>query len=148
MLVRLAKTGGKRIKVKLDPGAYLPERAHRQDAGLDIRSPEAAWIPARGSAIIDTGVHIEIPMGWTGFLKSKSGLNVKYGVTSEGVIDSGYTGGIIVKLYNNSDMPYQVQRGDKISQLVILPVYLDELEVVGEISGGERGSGGFGSTGR
>lgn len=136
------------MKVKLDPGAYLPERAHRQDAGLDIRSPEAAWIPARGSAIIDTGVHIEIPMGWTGFLKSKSGLNVKYGVTSEGVIDSGYTGGIIVKLYNNSDMPYQVQRGDKISQLVILPVYLDELEVVGEISGGERGSGGFGSTGR
>ena len=136
------------MKVKLDPGAYLPERAHRQDAGLDIRSPEEAWIPARGSAVIDTGVHIEIPMGWTGFLKSKSGLNVKHSITSEGVIDSGYTGGIIVKLYNNSDTAYLVQRGDKISQLVILPVYLDELEVVGEISGGERGSGGFGSTGR
>lgn len=136
------------MKVKLDPGAYLPERAHRQDAGLDIRSPESVLVPAYGSAVIDTGVHVEIPMGWTGFLKSKSGLNVKHSVTSEGVIDSGYTGDIIVKLYNNSDTAYRVQRGDKISQLVILPVYLDELEVVGEISGGERGSGGFGSTGR
>lgn len=136
------------MRVKIDDGAFLPERAHRQDAGLDIRSPEETWVPARGSVVIDTGVHVEIPMGWTGFLKSKSGLNVKHGITSEGVIDSGYNGGIIVKLYNNTDLPYKVERGDKVTQLVILPVYLDELEVVDEIRGGERASGGFGSTGR
>lgn len=135
------------MRIQLDDGAFLPERAHKLDAGLDLKSPVETWVPVRGSAIIDTGVHVEIPMGWTGFLKSKSGLNVKFGITSEGVIDAGYTGGIIVKLYNNSDMPYKVNRGDKISQLVILPVYLDELEVVESISGGERGSAGFGSTG-
>lgn len=83
-----------------------------------------------------------------GFLKSKSGLNVKYGITSEGVIDVGYTGSIMVKLYNHSDKPYRVRKGDKISQLVILPCLLPELEVVDSLEETERGTGGFGSTGR
>lgn len=136
------------MKIKLDDGAFVPERAHELDAGLDLRSPDNYLIPARGSRVIDTGVHVNIPIGWTGFLKSKSGLNVKYGITSEGVIDSGYSGAIIAKLYNNSDEEYAVSKGDKITQLVILPCALFDVELTDEISSGERGSNGFGSTGR
>lgn len=100
------------------------------------------------SELFDTGVHIQLPKNTVGFLKSKSGLNVKYGITSEGVIDAGYTGSIMVKLYNHSDKTYRVRKGDKISQLVILPCLLPELEVVGSLEDTERGTGGFGSTGR
>ena len=81
-------------------------------------------------------------------LKSKSGLNVKHGITSEGVIDVGYTGSIKVKLYNNSDKPYTVANGDKISQLVILPIVLPDLEIVKELGKTDRGSNGFGSSGK
>ena len=82
------------MKIVIDPGAYLPERAHDLDAGYDLRSPIRAYVPPYSSAVIDTGVHIEIPEGYVGMLKSKSGLNVKHDITSEGVIDSGYTGSI------------------------------------------------------
>lgn len=82
-------------------------------------------------------------------LKSKSGLNVRYGITSEGVIDVGYTGEIVVKLYNNSGVDYTVNAGDKISQLVILPlVDVGELEEVEYFAETERGENGFGSSGR
>ena len=135
--------------IKLDEGARKPERAHSTDAGLDIFSRETKTVPARGSRCFDTGLHILLPRGLVGFLKSKSGLNVKHGITSEGVIDAGYTGSICVKLYNNSDEDYTVQKGDKISQLVIMPIAHDfELEEVESLEETERGSGGFGSTGR
>lgn len=136
------------MKIKLDNGAYTPTRAHSADAGLDIYSRERKIVRAHDSECFDTGVHIEIPRGYVGFLKSKSGLNVKHGLTSEGVIDSGYTGSICVKLYNNSDKPYIVNQGDKISQLVILPIITPELELVDSLNDTERGDGGFGSTGR
>ena len=139
----------KMIKVKLDEGAFKPERAHTYDAGMDLRSPRALQIPANGSGVIDTGVHIEIPKGFAGFLKSKSGLNVKHDITSEGVIDCEYTGSIVVKLYNHGTTSYKVERGDKITQLVILPVDLSDVTVVDEIAQNDnRGDGGFGSTGR
>lgn len=70
-----------KIKIKLDEGAKMPTRAHETDAGLDIYAREDQMIPAKESAIFDTGVHIELPPNTTGFLKSKSGLNVKYGIT-------------------------------------------------------------------
>lgn len=89
------------MKVKLDPGAYMPERAHEQDAGYDLRTPVRAVIHPEGSVVIDTGVHVQIPDGYVGFLKSKSGLNVRLDLTGEGVIDAGYTGSITVKLYNH-----------------------------------------------
>ena len=137
------------LPVQLDEGAYMPERAHEIDAGLDLRSPVDALVPCSGgSVIIDTGVHIQLPPNTVGMLKSKSGLNVKYGITSEGVIDCGYNGSIAVKLYNHSDTAYQVKRGDKISQLVILPVLYLTPAQVDKIEGGERGDNGFGSTGR
>lgn len=136
------------MRVKLDKGAYMPTRAHAADAGLDLYSPECVNIPPKWSVTIDTGVHIELPQNTVGMVKSKSGLNVKHGIQSEGVIDVGYTGSIRVKLYNHSGRWYQVNKGDKISQLVILPILTPELELVKELDATERGDGGFGSTGR
>ena len=146
-----------KIKVKLDKGAIMPIRAHETDAGYDIfaredfvvyRSTEKKQRVNVGYAIHDTGVHIEIPNGYVGFLKSKSGLNVKRGLTSEGVIDSGYTGSIVVKLYNHTSHAYKVHKGDKITQLVLLPIFTPELKQVDTLDETERGDGGFGSTGR
>lgn len=141
-------TGHKEIKVKLDPGAYLPEYAHDADAGMDLRSPRDVYIMPNSSRTIDTGVHIAIPPGMVGMLKSKSGLNVKHGLLNTGVIDSGYTGSIVVKLYNHTYSAYFVKQGDKISQLVILPVIHAQLELVDELEETERGENGFGSTGK
>lgn len=136
------------MKVKLDKGAYMPERAHTTDAGADLRTPHDVIVPAKGSVVIDTGVHIELPPNTVGMLKSKSGLNVKHGITSEGVIDVGYTGSIAVKLYNHSDETYYICAGEKISQLVVMPILTPSFELVEELEATERGNGGFGSTGR
>ena len=136
------------LRVRLDPGAYLPQRAHETDAGLDLRTPVEAYVRAGGSTVIDTGVHIQLPPGTVGMLKSKSGLNVKDGIVSEGVIDEGYTGTILVKLYNHGTEAKQFKAGDKISQLVVLPVLYVKVEQVEEIQGGPRGDNGYGSTGR
>lgn len=136
------------MKIKLDAGAYMPERAHETDAGLDLRAMHDAVVPAHGSAVFDTGVHIELPPGTAGELKSKSGLNVRHNIISDGTIDEGYTGSITVKLYNLGDHDYTVRAGDKISQLVIIRVERPELELAEHIDGGERGDNGFGSTGR
>ena len=109
------------MNVILDPGAFMPEFAHKTDAGADLRSPVEAVVPAHGSVVIDTGVHVEVPEGYTIFLKSKSGLNVKYNLIGEGVIDSGYTSSIRVKLYNLGNKDYIISKGDKIIQMIILP---------------------------
>ena len=145
----------------------MPTRAHDTDAGLDLYAREDKVVQAGGSAMFDTGVHICLEpaifpdngfsaCGWplikklytVGILKSKSGLNVKHNITSDGVIDMGYTGSIVVKLYNHGIEDYYVKRGDKISQLVIVPVLTPSLEVVDELEETERGTNGFGSSGR
>ena len=137
------------MKIILDEGAKMPTRAHADDAGLDLYSRENRVIFPHSSATFDTGVHIEIPRGYVGMIKSKSGLNVKYGLTSEGVLDCGYTGSIRVKLYNHSYEAYTIAAGDKISQLVIMPIIAPELELVKDFGAEtERGDNGFGSTGR
>ena len=137
------------MKIILDEGAKMPTRAHADDAGLDLYSRENRVIYPHSSATFDTGVHVEIPRGYVGMIKSKSGLNVKYGLTSEGVLDCGYTGSIRVKLYNHSSEAYTVAAGDKISQLVIMPFIAPELELVKDFgTETERGDNGFGSTGR
>ena len=142
-----------KIKVKLDEGAFAPVSAHKADAGYDLRTPMDFWVYGGGHAIIDTGVHIQIPEGYVGFLKSKSGLNVKNHLTGEGVIDSGYTGSIVVKLYSNArgdDALFRklFKRGDKIIQLVLLPIIKPDIEIVDELEDTERGDNGFGSSGR
>ena len=137
------------MKIMLDKGAYMPVRGHSTDAGMDLRTPVAFGIHPGHSATIDTGVHVEIMPGLVGMLKSKSGLNVKKGIVSEGVIDAGYTGSIVVKLYNHGYEDVWFEPGDKITQLVLMPVYIpDELLVVDKFDETERGNGGFGSTGR
>lgn len=157
------------MKIKLDKNAIVPTKAHKTDAGWDLYSPVEVTIPALGSqdialdsygqvmwsktsnpsVAIDTGVHIELPPNTVGMIKSKSGLNVNHGITSEGVIDEGFTGSIVIKLYNNSGEQYTIHKGDKITQLVILPlVDVGELEVVEELEDTERGNNGFGSSGR
>lgn len=136
------------MKIMLDKGVKMPTRAHKTDAGLDLYAPEGVFVPANGSAVIDTGVHIQLPPNTVGFLKSKSGLNVNHGLTGEGVIDVGYTGSIKVKLYNHKGSAYMINKGDKISQLVILPILTPELEVVDKLEATERGNNGFGSTGK
>ena len=136
------------MKIMLDENAKMPTRAHETDAGLDLYSRESKIVPARNSAVFDTGVHIELPPNTVGFLKSKSGLNVNHNMTSEGVIDAGYTGSIAVKLYNHGSKIEKIKAGQKISQLVILPIITPELEWVESLEETERGDGGFGSTGR
>ena len=142
--------GGNNMKIILDVGAYLPTYAHDADAGMDLRTPVAFIVPAHGSYTVDTGVHIQIPVGQVGFIKSKSGLNVKGGLTATGVVDSGFSGSIRVKLYNHSDEDYMFSRGDKITQLVLLYIAKPEngFEVVDHFDETERGDNGFGSTGR
>ena len=136
------------LNIMLDNNALMPTRGHDTDAGLDLLSPINKIIPAHSNAIIDTGVHIQLKENTAGFLKSKSGLNVNHDITSEGVIDVGYTGSIVVKLYNHGDEDYSVKRGDKITQLVIVNIEIPELNIVDEFKETERGDGGFGSTGR
>lgn len=136
------------LKIQLDDGAIMPERAHPEDAGLDLFAPRKVFLPALRSETIDTGVHVQLPEGTAGVLMSKSGLNANHGITSTGLIDEGYTGTIKVKLYNHSTINYEFQPGDKISQLVIVPVQRPVPIQVEQITGGERGTGGFGSTGK
>ena len=136
------------LRVRLDEGAYLPQRAHDTDAGLDLRTPVDVYVRAGGSTVINTGVHIQLPPGTVGMLKSKRGVNVKDGIVSEGVIDEGYTGSIKVKLYNHGPESKSFARGEKVTQLVVLPVLYVSVEPVEELDGGDRGNNGFGSTGR
>lgn len=140
------------MKIMLDKGAKMPTRAHTWDAGLDLYAPDndiAYHITPGGSITIDTLVHAQIPEGYTGFIKAKSGLNVKHGLTCTGVIDAHYTGSIAVKLYNHHvSKAYDVMPGDKIAQLVVLQCLLPELELVDSLEETDRGDSGFGSTGR
>ena len=134
--------------VKLDDGAIKPERAHDTDAGLDIFTPRGFTIIAGGFAKVHTGVHVQLPRNTVGLLKSKSGLNVAHGIIGEGVIDEGYDGEIVVKLYNLGSHDYVFTEGQKVIQMLIVPVLYSGVQVTDEIKGGERGSDGFGSTGR
>lgn len=137
------------MKIMLDDGAFAPVRAHKTDAGLDIRAKSDALVRAGQSMTFHTGVHIQLPPGTCGLMVSKSGLNVRHDITSTGLIDEGYTGEIVVKLINHGADDYHVHAGDKITQLVVVPIWHDPLiEIVDHIDGAERGDAGFGSSGR
>ena len=138
------------MKIKLDPGAYYPERAHEKDAGLDLRANESRIIKPHSARTIDTGVHVQLPPGTAGLLVSKSGLDANFHITSTGLIDEGYRGAIRVTMHNDGDMPFVVDHGQKISQLVVLPVLYEGVEIVDKLDESEdgRGEDGFGSTGR
>ena len=137
------------MRVVLDDGAYMPEKAHRADAGYDLRTPKRIFLRRGESVCIDTGVHIAIPDGWYGKLESKSGLNVKHSVVSlGGVIDSSYTGSIVAKLYNFGNEDYVFEAGDKVIQIVFMQCGNFSMTQVDELEETERGNGGFGSSGK
>lgn len=138
------------IQVKLDKNAILPTRAHDTDAGWDLYAREDFTVPAGGSAVHDTGVHMQIPEGYCGLLVSKSGLNVKHSILSTGLVDAGYSGSYLVKLYNHDrGKDYRFHAGDKISQVTVLKLAdIEWLDVVAELDDSERGANGFGSSGK
>jgi len=135
------------MKVQLDPGAYLPVRAYKNDAGADLRTPYRFILRAGEYKTIDTGVHIEVPEGYMAEVRSKSGLMTKSGIVTDGTVDCGFTGSIAVCLFNHSRMHREFKAGDKIAQLVITKIETPEFEQVDKITGGERADKGFGSTG-
>ena len=137
-----------KLKVMLDPGAKMPTRAHKNDAGLDLYAMKDQEVPAFGSAEFETGVHVAIPEGYVGDVKSKSGLMMNYDITTDGTVDCDYTGAIRVKLFNHSMTAYPVKAGQKIAQLVIKAIITPEPEQVYSMEETERGTGGFGSTGK
>ena len=101
-----------------------------------------------GNVVVETGVYIETPENHVTMVKSKSGLYVKHCITVTGVVDEGFTGNVLINMINHGDDDIYFNQGDKIAQLVIMPVAYPEFEQVDEISGGERGDNGYGSTGR
>ena len=138
------------MRVVLEKWAYEPTRGHDNDAGMDLRTPRNFTLMAHSSEVIDTGVAVEIPPGYFGKLESKSGLNVRFSIVSHGgVIDSGYQGNIVVKLYNEGNENYFFDEGDKLVQLIIIPCLIPSLEFVDSFDEAtERGKDGFGSTGK
>lgn len=136
-----------KIGVAVDPGANIPVRAHKKDAGLDLFATKGGVIFPFSRKVFDTGVHVAIPEGFVGLLTSKSGMMVKQGITSRGTIDSGYTGSIRAVLFNHSWRFVRIKENQKITQLVILPIITPEPELVECLEETDRGTGGFGSTG-
>jgi dUTP pyrophosphatase len=136
------------IKIKLDQGAIAPSRAHPWDGGLDLFAMEDEIIPVQNRRTFDTGLHIQIPEGFVGLIRSRSGMMVRHGILTDGTIDAHYTGPIKVCLFNHGLVEYPVHAGDKIAQLVIVPCMLPRLELVDSLEETDRGDNGFGSTGR
>lgn len=137
-----------KLKIMLEPGAVMPERAHTNDAGLDLFAMETVYIAPHSRETVDTGVHVAIPNGFVGMLTSKSGLMRNYGITCRGTIDAGYTGTIQAIMFNHSDKAYKVEKGSKVTQLVIFPIVIPKLLEVDEMEETERGANGFGSSGK
>ena len=127
---------------------FLPRRANRTDAGADLMSTENLELYPGEQKLVDTGVAVKIPEGYAGFVFNRSSQGKK-GITiphSVGVIDADYRGNIKVILKNIGEDPYKIDRGDRIAQLVIMPVLLVEFTDIWNDTA--RGSGGFGSTGK
>lgn len=135
----------------LRKGARLPARAHPGDAGLDLVAAEGRELAPGARAAVPTGIAVAIPEGYAGLVVPRSGLARRQGVTvanAPGLIDAGYRGELMVLLVNLGDAPHRIAPGDRVAQLVVVPVALCEVREVGELPPSDgRGEGGFGSTG-
>ena len=135
---------------RLRPDAVLPQQAYEGDAGVDLSACEAAVLEPGTRAVISTGLAVEIPDGYAGFVLPRSGLAARHGigvVNSPGLIDSGYRGEIRVVLLNSDrEAPFVVEPGMRVAQLVIAPVASLRLVEVDELATSERGARGFGSS--
>jgi dUTP pyrophosphatase len=140
-----------KLKIKrLSPLAILPQYAHPSDAGLDLHAIEAITLPPGGSALIKTGLSIELPPNTEAQIRPRSGLALNHAVTvlnSPGTIDAGYRGEIGIILINHGPQSFSVAVGMRIAQMVIVPVIYADIEAVETLSATSRGDGGFGSTG-
>lgn len=127
-----------------------PTRAHKGDAGLDLTANENVVIPSMGWRLVPTGTKTAIPEGQAGLVCPRSGLAAKHGITvlnAPGIIDAGFRGSIGVVLINHGPKPFEVQAGDRIAQLVVMP--FTHLTPVGRpLDTTDRGTSGFGSTGK
>jgi dUTP pyrophosphatase len=139
--------------VRLDVDLPVPSYAQLGDAGCDLVARYGAVLaPAGGRATVPTGIALEIPEGYAGLVLPRSGLAARYGVTclnAPGLIDPGYRGEVAVILLNTDpSTPYEVQRGDRIAQLVICRVEETRFAAVESLETSERGERGFGHSGR
>ena len=137
-----------KIQCQVQPGARLPERQHRTDAGADLFALESYEIYPGEQKLVDTGIAVKIPENFVGLIYNRSSQG-KRGITiphSVGVIDSDYRGNLKVLLKNIGEDPYKISVGDRIAQLVIMPVLLPEFKDIWNDT--QRGTGGFGSTGQ
>ena len=138
------------LRVKLlSENATLPQKAHSGDLGYDLYAGESAAIFPGETKVVKTGIAIQFPAGYGGFIKDRSSVATKKGLhTVAGVIDNGYIGEICIALYNGTDSLIHIVPGEKIAQLVLIPTVNFEVTEVDEVvSADQRGDGGFGSTG-
>jgi dUTP diphosphatase len=134
---------------RLRPDAYIPEPAYDGDAGLDLAACDHVALGAGERAVVSTGLAVEIPDGYAGFVQPRSGLAARHGigiVNSPGLIDSGYRGEIRVVLLNTGVDMFNVEPGMRIAQLVVVPVAAVRLVEVDELASSNRGTRGFGSS--
>lgn len=135
---------------KLRDDAILPSRAYEGDAGLDLAACEEATLEPGARAVVGTGIAVEIPEGYAGFVQARSGLAARHGigvVNSPGLVDSGYRGELRVVLLNTDrDEAFTVEPGMRIAQLVVMPVAAVQLVETEELAVSERGGRGFGSS--
>lgn len=139
------------MNYKLEDWASDINRAHHDDAGIDMRTPEGFVLRAHEQKVVDLGVSVQIPLGYFGKMESKSGLMVNHGIICMGgVIDSGFRGNIKVRMWNTSDEDYVFSKGDKLVQMVLVPVLLADLEETSLLDEAHfgRDENGFGSTGK
>ena len=136
---------------RLDPTVPLPEYARPGDAGLDLRAGVDAEIAPGERGMIPTGLAVAIPEGHAGLVLPRSGLASRQGLTlanAPGLIDAGYRGEIVCAVVNlDREQPVKIARGDRIAQLVVVPLAVVEPEAVDELPESARGADGFGSTG-
>jgi dUTP pyrophosphatase len=136
----------------LDPTVPLPEYAHDGDAGLDLRANADLEVGPGERAMVPTGLAVAVPFGFAGLVLPRSGLASRHGLTlanAPGLIDAGYRGEIVCAVVNlDRRSPVKIGRGDRIAQLLIVPVEAVEPVLVDELPASARGDGGFGSTGR
>lgn len=142
-----------RIPIKfIDPKASVPAHAYNEgDAGVDLASIEELVLGEGERALVRTGIAVAIPAGYGGFVQPRSGLAAKFGITltnAPGLIDSNYRGEIRIIIQNTGHSDFEIRPGDRIAQLVIMPVEHAEFEVVEELPESGRGEGGFGSSGQ
>ncbi len=133
--------------VKLYEGARIPERAHPTDAAYDLYAAKNEVVKPYCQAKVPTGIAMQIPQGWYGDIRPRSSMFSK-GYDVSGVIDSGYRGEIMVILQNNSEKPCYIAKGERIAQMILLQHGSVDFIEVDALDGSDRGTGGFGSTGK